>query len=681
MLFFDNMSVSDFCENEEPKIVLGGKGAGLAEMSSLGVSVPPFVVIPTELCREYMSKPKTTMSKVIKQIPIIQKHFIKQFGYLPLVSVRSGARVSCPGMMDTILNVGLDTSNLEEWESRLGYKCTWDSYSRLIQMYGNVVKGIPREQLAPVQDASGDFRLDLTLEQYEQITGTEFPNGEEQWATAIEAVFKSWNNDRAKTYRKLNNIPDDWGTAVVIQSMVFGNLNDQSCTGVLFTRNPSNGEAYVSGEFLVNAQGEDVVAGIRTPEPLLHMMEWDNSTLTELLAQVKKLEQHFRDMQDVEFTVQEGKLYILQTRNAKRTAKAAIRIAVDLTDEGLLTPPEACKRVTAKQWYTAIKPVIDPAFDTPPNGQGIPASGGIARGMAVFSSQAAVDCKSPCILISHETTPDDIVGMNASAGILTAIGGATSHAAVVARGMDRTCVVGCTDLKQDSNKVWFLNGKPIKEGDTVTLDGDTGRIWLGITVPVVSGESDPYIAKFAEFAESQVNALPLVTADEPIPNTDCWYLARELDEIDLVAPQLQGYMDIRDEHQFMPPAFLDILLVGGKSLGGDQVAKANRLIQGHSLLTLDLKFKIVASDQAAINLLREAGYQVVPTVCHWEHLLDVEDEAILVLPEFNHRAQQVLKLREAAKMPLVTVAAGSEATMDVDRLFLSKNQMLRRALG
>lgn len=684
MLFFDGMSVSDFCEGEEPKVVLGGKGAGLAEMSSLGVNVPPFVVIPTQLCRDYMAKPKTTMSKLAKQIPKIQKHFTQKFGYLPLVSVRSGARVSCPGMMDTILNVGLDLTNLEEWESRLGHKCAWDSFARLIQMYGNVVKGIPRENLLPVCEAdSGEFRLDLTVEQYEDHSGESFPTCETQWLEAIEAVFQSWNNERAKTYRKLNNIPDDWGTAVVIQSMVFGNLNDQSCTGVLFTRHPSTGENHITGEFLINAQGEDVVAGIRTPEPLIKMMDWDNDLLSKLIYQVRMLESHYRDMQDIEFTVQDGKLYILQTRNGKRTAKAAIRIAVDLADEGVLTTVEACKRVTLKQWYTAIKPVIDPEFSTPPNGQGIPASGGIAKGIAVFSSQAAVNCKSPCILISHETTPDDIVGMNAAAGILTAIGGATSHAAVVARGMDRTCVVGCTDLKSDANNHWFLNGKLIKEGDLVTLDGDTGRIWLDITVPVVSADSDPHIHRFLEWVKQQVNALPLVTPSEPIPECDCWYLANEVSEIDMGLHTLRGYMDIRDGWEYMPQAFKDILLTGAPQQPSYQVAKANRIMELAG--DFDLKFKIVASDPAAINLLQEAGLKVVPMVRHWEHLLDVEEEAVLAFDlaadGYSPRAKQVLKLREAAKMPLVTVAAGTEATMPVDRLFLSHTQRVRRALG
>jgi pyruvate,orthophosphate dikinase len=461
-------------------------------MDKNGITVPPGFIIPTDVCVEYMKKPKTTMKAISKDIESWMLRLNAKFGYMPLVSVRSGARVSMPGMMDTILNVGLDETNAEKWVERLGEKCVLDSRKRLIEMYGSVVRGMPRHNFEGKDSAAA-------LDYYKTFTTDEaFPDAQGQLLGAIEAVFKSWNNERAKTYRKLNNIPNDWGTAVVIQSMVFGNFNDKSCTGVLFTRNPDSGADEVKGEFLINAQGEDVVAGIRTPMPLAKMEEWNEKVTDELLDTVIKLELLKRDVQDVEFTVQDGKLYILQTRNAKRSARAAVRIAVEMhEDKNInLTLKELFQRVTFKDYLKAQGEVIDPTFKTPPAHVGIPACSGVATGKIVRTAEEAVKSKVPCILVTKETTPDDIAGMHAAKGVLTMTGGATSHAAVVARSMNKPCVVGL------SKDILIFNGDL-----TITIDGGTGRVWNG-KVPVISGAADPWVAKLnkylSDFAQVKV---------------------------------------------------------------------------------------------------------------------------------------------------------------------------------
>lgn len=463
--------------SESSPTTLGGKGAGLVWMDNQGVNVPPGFIIPTDACVEYMKKPKTVMKEVAKSIEPWVLRLQAKFGYKPLVSVRSGARVSMPGMMDTILNVGLDETNAEEWIARLGEPCILDSRKRLIEMFSSVVKGLNRTDFDKLS-AQG------ALERYTQLTGDNtFPDAEGQLLAAIEAVFKSWNNERAKTYRKLNSIPNDWGTAVVVQSMVFGNFNDKSCTGVLFTRNPDSGADEVKGEFLVNAQGEDVVAGTRTPMPLSKISAWNPALTDELLKTVSKLESAKKDVQDVEFTVQDGKLFILQTRNAKRSARAAVRIAVEMHEEGIIDREVMFKRISYKDYLKAQSEIIDPAFKTPPAHVGIPACSGVATGVVVTTAELAVASKIPCILVTKETTPDDIAGMHAAKGVLTMTGGATSHAAVVARSMNKPCIVGLTkDLSI------------FAPGSTITIDGGTGRVWAG-KVPVISGASDPWVAK------------------------------------------------------------------------------------------------------------------------------------------------------------------------------------------
>jgi pyruvate, orthophosphate dikinase len=476
------MLISVFDKLDEDKATsayLGGKGHGLWWMQQQGVNVPPALILPTTACVQYMKNPKGMQSVIESLIPTIKHHFVEKFGYLPLLSIRSGARVSMPGMMDTILNVGLDDDTIPEWQARLGDKCVIDSYKRLITMYGNVVKGVPREKLEHETAAE-------TLKAYSRATHEQFPSTDEQILRSVFAVFDSWNNERAKVYRKMHNIPEDWGTAVVIQAMVFGNLNENSGTGVLFTRNPDTGADAVSGEFLTNAQGEDVVAGIRTPMSLGKMPAWNLAVANELLETVEKLEKAKRDVQDVEFTIQDGKLFILQTRNAKRSARAAVKIAFDMVMDGLITKEEAIKRVSARELDLADQPVIDPKFKSPPAWTGIPACSGVAIGIVATSAEKAVQFAAAgkkVVMVTEETTPDDIKGMAAAVGVLTMTGGSTSHAAVVARSMNRVCVVGLG-----------VDHSVFTDGETISIDGGTGRVWR-VEVPVLEGSSDD-VGKF-----------------------------------------------------------------------------------------------------------------------------------------------------------------------------------------
>lgn len=526
--------------------LLGGKGANLAEMAKLGLPVPPGFTFTTELCEKYQ------MSQAAKGVEASKFFLVNEiggaideclkvleshFGYAPLLSVRSGAPVSMPGMMDTILNVGLTSDNLEEWSNRIGERATYDSYRRLIQMLSNVVWEIPmelfEEHLEAAMENQGvesDTELDETslqqvIKAYLKVVsahGYVWPNNmHDQLILCIEAVLRSWGNERAVTYRELNGIPHDMGTAVNIQSMVFGNMNEESCSGVLFTRDPATGKKGLMGEFLPNAQGEDVVAGIRTPLPFSELSGWNQSIWEELTGIALGMEKAATDMQDMEFTVQAGKLFILQTRNGKRSAKAALRIAMDMLEEGAIDKPTALKRVSYRQYLTAQSPVIDPKFKTKEHGTGIAAGGGIVTGRAVFSSAAAVESTGTTILVAKETTPDDIAGMNAAVGILTSTGGATSHAAVVARGMDKACVVGTVDLEFGSNNA-ILNGHILKEGDKVSIDGSTGRIWVDLEVPTISAESDPAFKAFQKMALSRKKFMQVINVEdlEPI----CGYM-------------------------------------------------------------------------------------------------------------------------------------------------------------
>lgn len=500
--------------------LLGGKGANLAEMSSLGLPVPPGFTATTEVCTHYYANaknyPKELTAQVEAGIAHIEKIVGLKFGdpKAPLlVSVRSGARVSMPGMMDTVLNLGLTDETVKGLATMSGdARFAYDSYRRFIQMFGNVVLGVEHHNFEDIldfhkQDKGASLDTELTAEDWQKVIadykakveeelGNPFPQDpkEQLWA-AIGAVFGSWNIPRAITYRKINSIPEDWGTAVNVQAMVFGNMGEDCATGVAFTRNPSTGGNEFYGEYLINAQGEDVVAGIRTPQHLtIAGKKANNSTLPameetmpevfqQLVAVRAQLEKHYTDMQDIEFTVQQGKLYMLQTRNGKRTAQAALKIAVDLCNEGLIDRKTAVARIDPASLDQLLHPRLDPKAKKNVVATGLPASPGAASGKAVFTADDAEDRAAKgekVILVRVETSPEDIHGMNAAVGILTTRGGMTSHAAVVARGMGRPCVSGAGDLRVDAaQKTIVVRGQKILEGDIITIDGGTGEVMLG----------------------------------------------------------------------------------------------------------------------------------------------------------------------------------------------------------
>lgn len=490
--------------------LLGGKGANLAEMTSLGLPIPQGFTVTTEACTDYYKNGKKISAEIEAQIfEALEKLEVKQgkkFGDTKdplLVSVRSGARASMPGMMDTILNLGLNDEAVEGFAEKTGNpRFAYDSYRRFIQMFSDVVMEMSKAFFEGILDETKEnkgvkYDTELTADDlkeviikyksiYKEKMGEEFPQDpKEQLMDAVKAVFRSWDNPRAIVYRRMNDIPGDWGTAVNVQAMVFGNKGNTSGTGVAFTRNPSTGENGIYGEYLINAQGEDVVAGIRTPQPITKLKEDLPECYKEFIEIANKLEEHYRDMQDMEFTIQEGKLYFLQTRNGKRTAQAALQIACDLVDEGKITPEEAVKRIEAK----SLDQLLHPTFDTAALkagkliGTALPASPGAAAGKVYFTAEKAKDMHEKgerVILVRLETSPEDIEGMNAAEGILTVRGGMTSHAAVVARGMGTACISGCGEIKiNEDEKVFTLGGETIKEADYISLDGSTGNIYLG----------------------------------------------------------------------------------------------------------------------------------------------------------------------------------------------------------
>jgi pyruvate,orthophosphate dikinase len=489
--------------------LLGGKGIGLAEMTLMGLPVPAGFTITTDACRAYLAAgdlPEGLEQEIADQVRRLEGKTGKRFGDAAdplLVSVRSGAAVSMPGMMDTILNLGLNDAAAEGLAARTGNRrFAYDSYRRLIQMFGEVVDGIDGHRfegalagLKAERGASQD--TDLTAEDlaglvetykriYGEAKGQEFPAAAtEQLMRAVRAVFDSWNTPRAQVYRRANEIPDDIGTAVNVVQMVFGNKGDRSGTGVAFTRNPSTGAKEVYGEFLANAQGEDVVAGIRTPQPVESMVEVLPHTYEQLLETMRRLEERYRDMQDIEFTIEDDALYLLQTRSAKRTAAASVRAAVEMVDEGLISREEAVGRVDPGQLDQLLHPTIDPNAVLEPAARGLNASPGAASGRIVFDADAAVDRakEGPVILVRWETTPDDIHGMIAAQGILTVHGGMTSHAAVVARGMGKPCVAGCDELHLGEGTA-RIGSHELREGDVITIDGGTGRVFVG-EIPLV----------------------------------------------------------------------------------------------------------------------------------------------------------------------------------------------------
>jgi pyruvate, orthophosphate dikinase len=488
--------------------LLGGKGAGLAEMTAIGIPVPAGFVVTTEACVEYMQNgrelPSGLDDEIAAHVERLQEASGKRFGDPGdplLVSVRSGAAVSMPGMMDTILNLGLNDVAVEGLaRSTRNERFAYDAYRRLIQMYGSVVEGIDahefEEAITALKESRGvrddvelsadDLRklVDRFKEIYRDRTGSDFPQeAREQLERAVRAVFDSWDTPRAQVYRRANAIPDDLGTAVNVVQMVFGNTGDDSGTGVAFTRDPSTGEQGLWGEFLTNAQGEDVVAGIRTPQPLAEMKERLPEAFHQLVETMRRLEEHYREMQDIEFTVEEGRLYLLQTRSGKRTAQAALRIAVDMVDDGMITREEAVARIDPKQLDQLLHPMIDPSAEYRRAAKGLNASPGAATGKIVLDADAAEDrgrAGEDVILVRWETTPDDIHGLIEAKGVLTAQGGMTSHAAVVARGMGKPCVAGCEGLTIDLEKrAVALGGAKLSEGDVITIDGGSGDVIVG----------------------------------------------------------------------------------------------------------------------------------------------------------------------------------------------------------
>ncbi|ACA53994.1 pyruvate, phosphate dikinase [Clostridium botulinum] len=525
--------------------LLGGKGANLAEMTNLGIPVPTGFTVTTEACIKYYNDGKKLTDEVVQQITDamaeVEKKTNKKFGSEEnplLVSVRSGARVSMPGMMDTILNLGLNDKTVESLSKLTNNeRFAYDSYRRFIQMFSDVVMGIDKRDFEDVLDQMKeekgvDYDTDLTSEDLKKIVvkfkeiykkemREDFPQEpKEQLLAAVTAVFGSWDNPRAIVYRRLNDIPGDWGTAVNVQSMVFGNMGETSGTGVAFTRNPSTGENEIFGEYLINAQGEDVVAGIRTPQPIAKLKEDLPQCYEEFMSIARKLEKHYKDMQDMEFTIEQGKLYFLQTRNGKRTAQSALKIAVDLVEEGTLQKEEALLKVDPKQLDTLLHPNFDEKELKAAEviATGLPASPGAACGRVYFTAEEAKihhEKGEKVILVRLETSPEDIEGMVAAEGILTARGGMTSHAAVVARGMGTCCVAGCSEITiNEKEKYFHAAGKSYKEGDYISLDGSTGRVY-GKSIKTVAPEISGYFGTFMEWAD-KVRVLKVRTnADAP----------------------------------------------------------------------------------------------------------------------------------------------------------------------
>ncbi len=531
--------------NKEMKALLGGKGANLAEMTKIGLPVPPGFTITTEACNQYYKEGKklnaALIDEIFEHLSQLEKNLGKKFGDINqplLVSVRSGSVISMPGMMDTILNLGLNDDSVQGLAAATGNKrFAYDSYRRFIQMFGDVVLAIEKYKFDKILDKVKEenhveFDKDLSAEQLEAIIRSykelvkkesrkDFPQDpKEQLLMAVQAVFDSWNNPRAIVYRQLNDIPNHLGTAVNVQSMVFGNMGETSGTGVAFTRNPATGEKKLFGEFLMNAQGEDVVAGIRTPQSIEELQKVMPKVYEQFLDIAQLLENHYKDMQDIEFTIENEKLYILQTRNGKRTAAAAVSCAVDMVEEGIIDKSTAIMRVEPEQLDQLLHPNFEEEAlkNAKKIAQGLPASPGAARGRIYFYAEDVVKAAQSgekAILVRLETSPEDIEGMVAAEGILTARGGMTSHAAVVARGMGKCCVAGCSEIKVDEEKkVFKANGKEYKEGDFISLDGNTGNVYEG-SIPTREPELSGKFGKLMEWAD-ELRVLKIRTnADTP----------------------------------------------------------------------------------------------------------------------------------------------------------------------
>ena len=591
--------------NADMRNLLGGKGANLAEMTNLDLPIPQGFTVTTEACTDYYANGEQISDEIKEQILAnikdLEDLMGKKFGDMEdplLVSVRSGSRASMPGMMDTILNLGLNDVAVEGFAKKTGNpRFAYDSYRRFIQMYSDVVMEVPKSFFEKIIDEMKEekgvkYDTELTAEDLKELAnkfkavykeamnGAEFPQDPvEQLMGAVKAVFRSWDNPRAIVYRRMNDIPGDWGTAVNVQCMVFGNKGDTSGTGVAFTRNPSTGEKGIYGEYLINAQGEDVVAGVRTPQPISKLAEDLPECFEEFTKIANRLEEHYRDMQDMEFTIEEGKLYFLQTRNGKRTAPAAIQIACDLVDEGKITPEEAVLRIEAKSLDQLLHPTFDPAALKAGEviGSALPASPGAAAGKVYFSAEEAKEAGmggrgERVILVRLETSPEDIEGMHAAQGILTVRGGMTSHAAVVARGMGTCCVSGCGDIQIDEEaKVFSLGGYEFHEGDYISLDGSTGKIYKG-DIKTLEASVGGNFGRIMEWADSFRTLKVRTNADTPADTANAVKLGAE------------GIGLCRTEHMFF---------------GEDRIPKFRRMILSDSVEAREEALKAIGEFQKA----------------------------------------------------------------------------------
>jgi len=642
--------VYDFDEpSEGGRELLGGKGVGLAEMTQLGVPVPAGFTVTTDACRAYVLNgkelPEGLEPEIERHLSALEEKTGKRFGDASdplLVSVRSGAAVSMPGMMDTILNLGLNDESVEGLARSTGNpRFAFDSYRRLIQMYGEVVDGVDGQRFEraltelksergvqqDVELSADDLRelVGTFKEIYREEVGQPFPeDARRQLGRAVKAVFDSWDTPRAQVYRRANRIPDDLGTAVNVVQMVFGNKGSTSGTGVAFTRDPSTGEQGIYGEFLADAQGEDVVAGIRTPEPLEAMEERMPEPFEQLLATMQRLEQHYRDMQDIEFTVEDGRLYLLQTRSAKRTATAALRAAVSMVEEGLISREQAVARIDAGQLDQLLHPMINPRAEVEVAARGLNASPGAASGPAVLDADTAEQrgqAGEDVILVRWETTPDDIHGLLQARGILTAHGGMTSHAAVVARGMGKPCVAGCEGLTIDLEaRTFSLHGRELAEGDVITIDGGTGRVIIGpveLVAPQINEDFETILGWADELRRLKVRA----NADTPEDAAK----AREFGA--------QGIGLCRTEHMFMAedrlPRVREMIMAAGEEERRAALEKLLPLQQGD----FEGIFEAMAGLPVTIRLLDPPLHEFLPPL---EEATDERvRERIVALQESN----------------------------------------------
>ena len=649
--------------NRDMREVLGGKGANLAEMTNAGMPVPQGFTISTEACTQYYNDGRQIndeiMNQIYEYIGKMEEVVGKQFGSVEnplLVSVRSGSRASMPGMMDTILNLGLNDEVVEGLAKLTGNpRFAYDSYRRFVQMFSDVVMEMSKTYfdsiIEEMKEAKG-VKLDVELDAddlkelvvkfkslYKEKMGSDFPSDPKvQLIEAVKAVFRSWDNPRANVYRRMNEIPYDWGTAVNVQAMVFGNSGDNSGTGVAFTRDPSTGENKLMGEYLINAQGEDVVAGIRTPSPIAELENQMPEVYAQFVEISQKLEKHYRDMQDMEFTIENGKLYMLQTRNGKRTAQAALKIAVDLVDEGMITEEEAVLRVEPQQLDSLLHPQFDSAALKAATviGKGLPASPGAACGQVVFTAEVAKEVVEngsmpKVVLVRLETSPEDIEGMVAAQGILTVRGGMTSHAAVVARGMGTCCVSGCGEISVDYDaKCFTLAGKTYKEGDWISLDGSTGNIY-GEAVPTVEATISGDFGRFMAWADNARTLKVLANADNP----------RDAQQgVDFGA---EGIGLCRTEHMFFEGDRIKAVreMIVATSLEARKAALAK--IEPYQQGDFEAMYRIIGDNPMTIRYLDPPLHEFLPTkeedivelAAELNMTVDALKEVIESLHEFN----------------------------------------------